>query len=136
MQLQHAINSVRDACLLKHLAVQTEKTYVHWVKRYGAFLQTNTFPPDQCSEAKMEAFLTSLARAGVSATTQNQAFNGLFFLYREVLKQGLTDINALRAKRPASRRYCPAQAEVGQLLTHVSDLYGYPTRLITYLLYA
>ncbi len=122
--------------MLKHLSVQTEKTYVHWIKRYSAFLQANKFPSSQSSETKMEAFLTSLARAGVSAATQNQAFNGLLFLYREVLKQELTEVNALRAKQPATLRYCPGQAQVNQLLTCVTDLYGYPTRLITHLLYA
>ena len=65
MQIQHAINSVRDARMLKHLSFQTEKTYVHWVKRYGAFLQAAKLPPDQPSETKMEAFLISLARTGV-----------------------------------------------------------------------
>ena len=122
--------------MLKHLSVQTEKSYVHWVKRYGEFLQQAKLPAGQSSETKMEVFLTSLARAGVSASTQNQAFNALLFLYREALKQQLVEINALRAKRPASLRYCPSQTEVSQLLSHVTNLYGYPTRLITHLLYA
>src|SRR5262245_57983793 len=126
MQLQQAISAIRDACMLKHLSVQTEKTYVHWVRRYGAFLQATKLPPGQSSET----FLTSLARAGVSASTQNQAFKSLLFLYREVLKQELVEVNALRAKRPATFRYCPTKAEVNQLLTNVADLYGYPTGLI------
>lgn len=97
----------------KHLSLQTEKTYVHWVKRYGAFLQAAKLPPDLPSETKMEAFLTSLARAGAAAATQNQAFNALLFLYCDVLKQELVKVDALRAQRPASLRYCPTQAEVG-----------------------
>ncbi len=122
--------------MLKHLSVQTEKTYIHWLKRYGAFLQSTKPPPEATSESKMEAFLTGLARAGVAAATQNQAFNALLFLYREVLKQELVEVNALRAKRPPSLRYCPTQPEVHQLLAQVNDLYGYPTRLMTHLLYA
>ncbi len=77
MQIQHAINSVRDVCMLRHLSVQTERTYIHWLKRYGAFLQSTKPPPEATSESKMEAFLTGLARAGVAAATQNQAFNAL-----------------------------------------------------------
>jgi site-specific recombinase XerD len=88
--------------MLKHLSVQTEKTYVHWVKRYGGFLQASQLPPDQPSERKMEAFPTSLARSGVSASTQNQALNSILFLYREVLKQNLQHIDPLRAKRSSS----------------------------------
>ncbi len=53
-----------------------------------------------------------------------------------MLKQQLTDVDALRAKRPAMLRYCPSQAEVNQLPAHVSDLYGYPTASSTHLLYA
>jgi hypothetical protein len=111
--------------MLKHLSIQTEKTYVHWVKRYGAFLHAAKLLPDQPSETKMKAFLTSLARTGVAAATQNQAFNALLFLYRDVLKQELVKVDALRAQRPASLRYCPTQAEVYQLLANVADIYGY-----------
>jgi integrase len=44
-------------------------------------------------------------------------------------------VNALRAKRPATVRQCPPQNEVNQLLACVSDIHGYPTRLIVHLLY-
>ena len=41
-------------------------------------------------ELEIEAFLTYLAiRRKVSASTQNQAFNALLFLYRHVLKKEL-----------------------------------------------
>jgi integron integrase len=51
---------------------------------------------------EVEAFLSHLAvNLKVSASTQNQAFNALLFLYREVLNQDLGDsINAIRAKKP------------------------------------
>jgi integrase len=75
-----------------------------------------------------------LALSGVSASTQNQAFNALLFLH--ALKQELGNINALRAKRPAALRYCPAREEVLQLLAQLTDVHGYPTRLIVHLLYA
>jgi site-specific recombinase XerD len=122
--------------MLRHLSSQTKKTYVHRIKRYGAFLQAAKLPTGHTSETKIEAFLTSLARAGVSASTQNQAFNAMLFLYREVLKQQVGEVHALRAKRPVALRYCPTQDEVKQLLAQVSDLHGYPTRLIVHLLYS
>ena len=51
---------------------------------------------------EIEAFLTSLAiQRNVSASTQNQAFNALLFLYRHVLHMELEEsIQAVRAKRP------------------------------------
>jgi integron integrase len=52
-------------------------------------------------EAKIELFLSDLAVNGhVAASTQNQAFNALLFLYREVLHQELQGIQAVRADRP------------------------------------
>jgi site-specific recombinase XerD len=58
--------------------------------------------PKDMGEMEIEEFLTDLAARGkVSASTQNQAFNALLFLYRQVLKIDLFgEINALRAKTP------------------------------------
>jgi len=50
---------------------------------------------------KVEQFLSDLAVNGqVAASTQNQAFNALLFLYREVLRQPFENIQAVRANRP------------------------------------
>ncbi len=51
---------------------------------------------------EIEAFLTHLALDfKVASSTQDQAFNALLFLYRQVLNMNLDDqINAVRAKRP------------------------------------
>ena len=53
-------------------------------------------------EMEIEKFLTDPADRGkMSASTQNQAFNAVLFLYRQVLKIDLFgEINALRAKTP------------------------------------
>lgn len=135
MQINHAIRLLTETCALKHISYSTQKTYSYWLKRYSAFLQ-QTSPLPATAESKMEAFLTRLAATNISASTQNQAFNALLFFYREVLKQELGPVDALRAKRPAGARHCPAPHEVTQLLASVADQNRYPTRLITHLLYA
>jgi integron integrase len=122
--------------MLRHLSINTEKTYVHWLGRYGVFLKQQKLSSQTTTERKMEAFLTTLAKTGMSASTQNQAFNALLFFYRQVLKQELGAVDSLRAKRPEGVRQCPNQSEVIQLLGAVSDIYRYPTRLIVHLLYA
>lgn len=49
----------------------------------------------------VEAFLTHLAVDGhVAASTQNQAFSALLFLYQKILEIELPRLNALRAQRP------------------------------------
>jgi len=136
MQIHLAIRSLREACALQHTALNTEKSYLHWVRKYAAFLSARK--PDALgkTEEKIEAFLTGLALQGVSVSTQNQAFSALLFFYRYALKQQLGNINSLRAKRPAGLRHCPARDEVLQLLAHVADTHGYPTRLVVHLIYA
>ena len=51
--------------------------------------------------AEIEAFLTHLAvDRNVAASTQNQAFSAVLFLYQKILEIELPSINALRARRP------------------------------------
>ena len=134
MKLHHALRLVKETCALRHLSINTEKTYIHWIGRYASFLRQN--PSESLSpEQKMEVFLTRLALTGMSGGTQNQAFNALLFLYRDALKSELGPVDSLRAKRAGTVRQAPTQEEVRQLLGAVRDIYEYPTRLIVHLLY-
>ncbi len=119
---------MRELCVLRHLSINTEKTYIHWLGRYGLFLKDPKLK-HLTPERKMEAFLTRLALSGVAASTQNQAFNALLCFYRDVLKRELGPVDSLRAKRSATIRQCPSHQEVAQLLSTVADIHGYPTRL-------
>ncbi len=110
---------MREVCALRHLSINTEKTYTYWLARYGSFLKESKLGAIP-AEKKMEAFLTRMAMAGVSASTQNQAFNALLFFYRDVLKQELGPVDSLRAKRPTTIRQCPTQEQVKALLATAS----------------
>lgn len=110
MNVLNAIRLLQEACALQHTALNTEKSYVRCVQHYARFLRSPQPKPMLTTEARIEAFLTKLALRWVSASTQNQAFNALLFFYRYALKQDLGNINALRAKRPATLRYCPEPA--------------------------
>lgn len=134
MNESQAIDLVRKTCALRHLSYVTEKTYVGWLKRYCRFLSERGLAFTS-TESRIEGYLSSMAQADVSASTQNQAFNALLFFYRECLGQQLANINALRAKKPSFVRYAPSVAEVAALLREVQDSHGYPTRLLTHLLY-
>ena len=67
---------------------------------------------------EIEAFLTHLAvDENVAASTQNQAFSALLFLYREVLHQDLDEsIQAVRARRPQRLPTVLAREEVQPVL--------------------
>jgi integron integrase len=117
------LDQMRDKLRLKHYAYKTEKSYLNWAKRYILF--HNKRHPKDMGSAEIEAFLTHLAvDRQVAASTQNQAFNAILFLYRDVLHQELNiPINAIRA-RPT--RYLPTvltQTEVQELLKQLSGVY-------------
>ena len=105
--------------------------YVHWIKRYIFF--HNKRHPAEMAEPEIAQFLSSLATEGrVSASTQNQAFNALLFLYHEVLskKIGLID-GVVRAKRPQRLPVVLTKDEVKRVLDRMN---GAP-RLMGLLLY-
>jgi site-specific recombinase XerD len=134
MNHTEAIARARDVLRRQHKSLATERCYLHWLARYMRALRH--MPATLPSEQKMERFLTELATgAGVSASTQNQAFNAILYFYRDVLGVTLANVNALRATRPAHLRHAPTVAETGLLIGAVRDVGGYPVNLIVRLLY-
>src|SRR5215831_10210262 len=94
------MDQVREVLRLKHYSIRTERCYCDWIRRYVQFHRMKSPAELEGGEPKIEAFLSDLAVKGqVSAATQNQAFNALLFLYREILGQELGSIQALRADR-------------------------------------
>jgi integron integrase len=94
------LDRARHMIRLKHYSIRTEQSYLPWIQRYISF--HNDRDPEEMGREEIEAFLSHLAvDLNVSASTQNQAFNALLFLYREILKKELGEsINAIRAKKP------------------------------------
>src|SRR5271169_4276151 len=72
-----------------------------------------------------ERFLTDLAVHGpVAASTQNQAFHALLFLYQQVLGIELPRLDAIRARRPKRLPTVLSPVEVRQLLDAVRGAGG------------
>ncbi|MBE9016361.1 integron integrase [Chroococcidiopsis sp. CCALA 051] len=115
------LEQVQDAIRLKHYSYQTEKTYVHWIKRY-IFFHNKQHPKDMGGK-EIEAFLTDLAvHQKVAASTQNQALHAILFLYKEVLKQNLDlKVDAVRAKQT---RYLPTVLTKEEVLAIIKQLSG------------
>jgi integron integrase len=125
------LDQVRQAIRTRHYSYMTEKAYVGWIKRFIFFHDKRH--PQEMAEAEIAQFLSSLASDGhVSASTQNQAFNALLFLYKEVLskKIGLID-GVVRAKRPLRLPVVLTKEEVKKVIDRMS---GVP-RLMAILLY-
>jgi len=125
------LDQVRQAIRTRHYSYMTEKAYVHWIKRFIFFHHKRH--PLEMAEPEIGQFLSSLAtEEHVSASTQNQAFNALLFLYHEVLnkKIGLVD-GVVRAKRPQHVPVVLTKEEVKNVISHMSGVH----RLMALLLY-
>lgn len=110
------LNQVRQAIRIRHYSPRTEETYVGWIKRFIFFHDTRH--PVQMGEPEIAHFLSSLAtESHVSASTQNQAFNALLFLYQEVLQRKIGIIDGVvRAKSNRRLPVVLTKEEVQRLL--------------------
>ena len=116
------LDLTRDKIRLKHYSIQTEKTYIDWIKRFIFF--HNKKHPIEMGKIEIEEFLTYLATIKrVAPSTQNQAFNALLFLYTQVLGIDMRDenIQALRAKE---RKHIPTVLSKEEVLLIISNLSG------------
>jgi hypothetical protein len=75
------------------------KTYTGWVRKFQAF--TKSKDAGLLTVDDVKNFLSFLAvKKGVAASTQNQAFNALLFMFRYVLGKEFGKVQGVvRAKR-------------------------------------
>jgi integron integrase len=132
------LDRVRSAIRARHMSPRTERAYVGWMKRYIFFHGKRH--PNEMGASEVGGFLASLAARGqVSASTQNQAFSALLFLYREVLSRQLVGLETVPRARPSVRvPLVLSRAEVASVLRHMqgapwlmaSLMYGSGLRLL------
>jgi integron integrase len=124
------LDQVRDTLRRKHYSLRTEQAYVDWIKRFILFHDKRH--PNEMGSAEIEAFLTHLAvDEDVAASTQNQAYSALLFLFREVLQKEFSfPPQALRAKKPKRLPTVLTRDEVQQVFAHLSGLYLLMARLL------
>ena len=85
------LDRVRWHLRLKHYSIRTEESYVDWIRRFILFHGKRH--PEEMGEAEIAEFLSHLANVRqVSASTQNQAFSALLFLYQQILERKLESI--------------------------------------------
>ena len=125
------LDRVRAEIRLRHYSPRTEKAYVGWIRRYILFHGVRH--PDEMGAGEVSLFLSHLAtRRQVSASTQNQAFSALLFLYREVLDRELAGLGSVvRAKRPVRLPLVLTRAEVARVLSLMQGV----ARLMASLMY-
>ena len=111
------LEQLHAAIRVRHLSRRTEEAYVYWTRRY--IHHHGTRHPQELGRNDVEAFLTDLAvRHHVSPSTQNQARAALVFLYADVLRRPLEDVErVVRAKKAPKLPVVLTRAEVSLVLT-------------------
>lgn len=115
-QPKKLLDQVRERLRARHYSIHTEKSYVSWIRRFILFHGKQH--PRILGVKECEAFLTHLAvNRHVAASTQNQAFNAIIFLYSQILGVELDEkIDAVRARKPKRLPVVLAKSEVMALL--------------------
>ena len=132
------LDQVRESLRTLHYSIRTEDAYVLWIKRF--ILHHGKRHPLEMGEAEVVEFLTHLAVGkDVAASTQNQAFSALLFLYKVVLDRPLERIDdVVRARKPERLPVVMTRDVVRAVLAHLTGtkrlmaglLYGSGLRLM------
>ena len=133
------LDQVREVLRLRHYAIRTEQCYGDWIRRYVKFHGMRSRAELLPGAGKVERFLSESAVNGnVSACTQNEAFNALLFLDREILQQPFEKVEAVRGNRPVRVSVVLTVEEARQVITALTGapqlvvkmLYGSGLRLL------
>jgi len=114
---------IKEEVKFRQYSPKTFDAYAGWVRQFAGFAGK---PPGDIAMQDVKDFLTHLAvDARVVASTQNQAFNALLFLFRHVFKKDFDAAEGIvRARR---KRYIPvvlSAAEVDAVVAKATYPYG------------
>jgi integron integrase len=114
----------------RHYSRKTLKTYADWIRKFQSYLRNK--PPDTLSASDVKAYLTYLAvNCKVAASTQNQAFNSILFLYRHILKKDFGDQKDVpRAKKSNYIPIVLSRQEIDHVIEHLRHPYDLVIKLL------
>jgi len=131
MSSPRLLDRVRTEIRTRHYSRRTEQAYVHWIRRFIVFHGKKH--PSTMGAPEISEYLAWLAtNRRVAASTQNQALSAVLFLYRDVLRLDVGDIEQVsRARGPAR---VPVVLSVDEVRRVLKELIGLPG-LVAALLY-
>ena len=117
------IEKIRAILRTKHYSIQTEKTYLLWIKRFVIFNQKRH--PEELGEQEVTDFLTYLAvKRHVTSSTQNLALCAIVFMYKHVFERELTLLpDTIRARAPKRIPTVLSHEETLSIISHMSEKY-------------
>ncbi len=123
------LSEMRNCLRIRHYSRRTEKAYLYWCVRYLQYCERNGL--DEKSDEVFRDYLTHLAlKRKVASSTQNQAFNAILFLFRNVWSKEPAGIDAVRARLPKRLPTVLTPDEVRKVLKTAAGLPGLIIRLI------
>ena len=124
------ISDLSNEIKTRHYSRKTLKAYADWCRHFQSYLRNK--PPEELSESDVKKYLTYLAvQCKVAASTQNQAFNALLFLYRHILKKDFGEFKDIpRAKKS---KYIPivlSRKEIDSVVKHLEHPYDLVVKML------
>ena len=109
------------ALRLRHRSLRTEKSYIGWLRRFYSFLGYKEV--EKADQTDLKDFLSYLAvDCKAAASTQNQAFNAILFVFRHVLDVEITGLeDSIRSRR---KRTLPVVLSRQEILRVFDSLQG------------
>lgn len=125
------LEQTRITLRTNHYSTKTEESYVGWIKRFILF--NNKTHPEKMGAEEIKQFLNHLAvEKHVSYSTQNQALQGILYLYKNVLNKDVGWVEDI--KRVSRVKHLPvvfSKKETSKIFEHLNDV----PKLVVSLLY-
>ncbi|WP_297841354.1 integron integrase [Ignavibacterium sp.] len=125
------LDQVRNVMRVNHYSKKTEEAYINWIKRFILF-HNKRHPIDMGAE-EIKSFINNLVtNYHVSSATQNQALQGILFLYKNILNKDVGWIENI--KHSTRVKHLPVVLSKREVARVFDNLEG-TNKLIVSLLY-
>ncbi len=124
------LDRVKGVLRVNHYSPRTEESYIGWIKRFILF--NNKTHPEKLGAEEIKDYLNYLVlNRHVSAATQNQALQGILFLYKNILNKDIGWIENI--KNAARIRHLPVVFSKREVIKIFENLKGVPKILVSLL---
>lgn len=115
------LGHIKTVIRTHHYSKRTEEAYIKWIKEYLNFHKNKN--PNILGSAEISSYINYLAiRRNVSASTQNLALCSIIFLYKQVLKKEINEIDLIRAKKPKKLPVVFTRKEIKEILDQIKGI--------------
>ena len=123
-------DGLTSAIQVRHYSPKTLEAYKIWTQKFQTFTQSKD--PRLVSMDDVKGFLTFLAATKkIAASSQNQAFNALLFLFKHVLEKDFGNVEGVvRAKRKPYIPVVLSREEVDRIIARLDTPYALVVKLL------